>query len=326
MDSNLYYRAIPFTPENLKGSFENLKIEDGYLCLDNSDIGVFISEPTPIPECDTILVSWNCYRRGGSVEMSVSYRKSSGEYSDFFSFGEWETLPKSKSVKTAEGVMDEDTLKIPERTSSIIIKAVLTSGADGSGDPRLLRFAAAHNGKGAFDVDVNELPEEVSLDVPPRSQMAVPVIGHVICSPTSTSMCMDYQGVSLPTADVAALCFDHGAEIYGNWLFNVAAAGEQGFDAHFDMYDIKAAMKSLANGVPLAFSIRTEEGQISNAPQAYVNGHLICVTGYRTVNGRLYFKVNDPACGDVADVRREYDAEQLSSGWKLGAVYVIKRG
>lgn len=321
--NNLYYRTLPFAADELKGSFDGLKVEDGHLCLDNAERGVFVSEPVCVPECNTLLISWNCYRRGGSVEMLLSYQKADGSYSGFFSYGEWGTKPASKSCKTDEGVMDQDTLILPEKTKSVIIKAVLTTGSDKSGDPWLLRFGLTHNGKPSFKVDVNALPEEVVLNVTPRSQMAVPVIGNIICSPTSTSMCMDYKGLSLPSADVAAMCFDYGDNIYGNWLFNIACAGEQGFLAHFDMYDVEAAMHCLANDTPLAFSIKTVEGQIKNAPQAYKHGHLICVVGYKKVNGRLYFVVNDPASSDINEVRREYDAEELASAWKLGAVYVV---
>lgn len=320
---NLYYRTIPFCPGDLKGSFEGLKVENGYLCLDNAAEGVFVSEPVEVPECNVLLISWNCYRRGGSVEMMLSYQKADGTYSSFFSYGYYGTKPACKNCKTDEGVMDQDTLMLPASTKSVIVKIVLTNGEDGSGDPQLLRFGLTHNGKPNFKVDVNALPEEVVLDVTPRSQMAVPVIGGIICSPTSTSMCMDYKGLSLPTADVAAMCFDYGDEIYGNWLFNIACAGEQGFEAHFDMYDVEAAMHCLANDTPLAFSIRSVEGQIKNAPQAYKHGHLICVVGYKKIDGRLYFVVNDPASKDINEVRREYDAEELASAWKLGAVYII---
>lgn len=321
---DLYYRAVPFTADGLTGSFEGVKRQEGHLCLDEVKEGQFVSAPISLPECDTLLVSWCCYRRGGSVEMLLSYEKADGTYSDFFSFGEWSAKPCGKSRKTDEGIMDQDTLLLPCKTTRVIVKARLTTGTDGSGDPWLLRFAVAYNGTPCFAVDTAALPNEVLLDVPPRSQMLVPVIGNIICSPTSTSMCMDCRGLSLPTADVAAMCYDHGENIYGNWLFNVACAGEQGFEAHFDMYDVEAAMHCLAQGVPLAFSIQSVEGQITNAPQAYRHGHLICVIGYKTVNGRLHFVVNDPASGDISAVRRLYDAQELRSAWKMGAVYVIK--
>lgn len=324
MVNSLYYRTIPFTAADLQGSFDGVKVEDGCLCLDGAKEGTFVSTPIAVPECNTMLISWNCYRRGGSVEMLLSYQKEDGTYSRFFSYGVWGTLPASKSEKTDEGVMDEDTLILPAKTKSVVIKAILTAGDDGNGSPVLVRFALAHNGKPNFTVDRSTLPDEVLLDVKPRTQMAVPVIGNIICSPTSTSMCMEYKGKSLPSDEVAALCRDHGAKIYGNWLFNIAGAGEQGFEAHFDMYDIDAAMYCLANDTPMAFSIRTEPGQITNAPQAYVHGHLICVVGYKMIDGRLHFIVNDPAPNDINEVRRAYDAEELASGWKLNAVYVIR--
>ncbi len=320
---NLYYRTIPFKASELVGKLEGLKQVEDYLCLDSCKEGTYTSEPISIPESDILLISWNCYRRGGSVELLLAYQKEDGTYSRFFSYGLWGTKPGNKGCATDEGTMDQDTLMLPVKAKNVVIKAVLTAGDDGSGDPRLLRFGLTHNGTPSFEVDVATLPDEVLLEVTPRSQMVVPVIGNIICSPTSTSMCMDYKGLSLPTEDVAAMCLDHTDNIYGNWLFNIAAAGEQGFEAHYDRYDINAAMYCLASGTPLAFSIKTEKGQITNSPQAYVHGHLICVIGYKKIDGKLHFIVNDPASSDINEVRRAYDALELDSGWKGKSVYVI---
>jgi len=324
MKDNLYYRSLPFEAEEMKGSFDGIKLEDGYLCLDGVKEGTFVSEPISVPRCNILLVSWNAYRRGGSVELWLAYKKEDGSYSQFFSYGVWGTVPASKSCKMPDGTMDEDTLFVNGETDTVIVKAVLSAGEDGNGDPRLMRFAVCGNGKPYFTVDRSALPEEVFLDVKPRSQMIIPKIGNIICSPTSTSMCMDYKGVDIPHDEFAAMCFDHGAEIYGNWLFNIAAAAEQGLHTHYDMYDVDAAMHCLANGTPLPFSIRTKEGELTNAPQAYPAGHLICVIGYKTINGRLHFIVNDPASKTVEGVRREYDAEELDASWKLKSVYIVR--
>ncbi len=324
MKDNLYYRSLPFEAAEFKGTFDGVKVVDGYLCLDGAASGVFTSEPISLPECNVMLVSWNAYRRGGSVEMMLAYKKADGSYSEFFSYGVWGTLPTSKSCKKDDGVMDEDTLFAKESTDTVIIKAVLTAGEDGNGDPRLMRFAICGNGKPYFTVDKEALPEEVCLDVKPRSQMVIPKIGNIICSPTSTSMCMDYKGVDIPHDEFAAMAFDHGDKVYGNWLFNIAAAAEQGFVTHFDSYDVNAAMHCLANDTPLVFSIRTKEGDITNAPQAYTSGHLICVVGYKMIDGKLHFIVNDPAAKTVEGVRRYYDAAELDACWKLKAVYIIR--
>ena len=324
MKDNLYYRALPFEAEGFVGSFYGVKLENGYLCLDGVKEGFFVSKPISVPECNVLLVSWNAYRRGGSVEIMLSYQKEDGRFSEFFSYGYWGTKPASKSCKNDDGRMDQDTLFTKCNTNCVVIKAVLTAGEDGSGDPRLLRFAICGNGKPYFTVDKAALPEEVVLDVKPRSQMLIPEIGNIICSPTSTSMCMDYKGVDIPHGEFAAMVFDHGDNIYGNWLFNIAAAGEQGLITHYDMYDIEAAMHCLANDTAMAFSILSKEGDITNAPQAYPHGHLICVVGYKMIEGKLHFVVNDPAAKTTEGVRRVYDAEELASTWKLNSVYVVR--
>ena len=321
---DLFYRTLPFEAKDFKGEFDGVKIENGVLVLDGAEKGTFVSEPITVTECNRLLVSWNAKTNGGTCETFISYKKADGSYSEWFSFGIWSSkkgVSASRSGKSEGGKMDSDTLDITEKTTCVKVKVEL---AKLDGEPEFKAFYVTNNGKPRFEIDRDSLPAEAYCDVRVRSQMHVPVIGNIICSPTSTSMLLEYLGTNLESGDVAAACFDNGDRIYGNWLFNVAFAGEQGYVAHYDSYDVEMAMHALANGVPMAFSIKTAEGQIKNAPQAYRNGHLIVVVGYKYVDGELYFIVNDPSQSDIKECRREYNAKELESGWKNHSVYVYR--
>lgn len=321
---DLFYRTVPVEAKDFKGEFDGLKVENGLLVLDGTEKGSFVSKPISLTECDCLLVSWNAKTNGGTCETFISYKKADGSYSEWFSYGLWSSkkgVSASKSKSCADGRMDSDTLVTAEKTSEVRVKVEL---ARLDGEPEFRAFYVTNNGKPRFEVDKASLPSEAYCDVRVRSQMHVPVIGNIICSPTSTSMLLEYLGTNLESGDVAAACFDNGDRIYGNWLFNVAFAGEQGYVAHYDSYDVEMAMYALSNGVPMAFSIKTVAGQIKNAPQAYRNGHLIVVVGYKYLDGELYFTVNDPSQSDIKECRREYNAKELESAWKNKSVYVYR--
>src|SRR5205085_2597997 len=72
----------------------------------------------------------------------------------------------------------------------------------------------------------------VGLGVPVRAQGdSAKALAGQICSPTSTSMVMQYWGVDRPTVENALAIYDSDTDIFGNWGRAVARAGELGLDA-----------------------------------------------------------------------------------------------
>ncbi|MBR6534685.1 MAG: C39 family peptidase, partial [Clostridia bacterium] len=140
------------------------------------------------------------------------------------------------------------------------------------------------------------------LDVPYRRQGDVPEIGGSICSATSLSMLLLYQGEDgLQVEDVAWGVRDYGAGKFGNWAYNVAYAGELGYNAYIDYYDIDAIKYAIYTGHPVACSIKVTQGQLTGSghPNYKTNGHLLCVVGYQERNNKKWLLINDPAHPEV---------------------------
>ena len=146
--------------------------------------------------------------------------------------------------------------------------------------------------------------------------MDVPEIGGSICSATSLSMVLLYHGEKgLDVADVAWGVRDYGAGKFGNWAFNVAYAGELGYNAYIDYFDIDAIKYAVSTGHPIVSSIRVKAGQLaaSGYPNYTTNGHLLCVVGYEEKNGKKWLLINDPAHPEVKAIL-ESDFQNIYRG------------
>jgi hypothetical protein len=155
-----------------------------------------------------------------------------------------------------------------------------------------------------LNVRGSELAADIceKLDVPYRRQMDVPEIGGSICSATSLSMVLLYHGEKITDiADVAWGVRDYGAGKFGNWAFNVAYAGELGYQTYIDYFDIDAIKYAVSTDHPMVCSIRVKAGQLaaSGYPNYTTNGHLLCVVGYEEKNGQKWLLINDPAHPEV---------------------------
>lgn len=167
------------------------------------------------------------------------------------------------------------------------------------------------------------------LDVAERSQAVEdPAIASRICSPTSLSMVLAFHGHALPTAEVAAGVYDHGAKIYGNWSFNVAFASTRGLAATVARCESFAPLEDeVAAGRPVVISHRYGRGEVAGAAVSGTDGHLIVVRGF-TADGDVV--VNDPAADprDGEPIRRVYRRADLARSWLgngSGICYLVRR-
>ena len=165
-----------------------------------------------------------------------------------------------------------------------------------------------------------------TLDVPFLAQRsAVDVeVGGEVCSPTSTTMVMAYQGVPLPLEQNYRAILDPDTGIYGNWNRAVARAGQLGLDAwlrRFRSFDEVRA--ELAAGRPVIASIRFGTGEFPSNVLKKTDGHLIVIRGF-TPDGDAV--VNDPASPSRGE-GVVYKADELSRAWldHGGVGYVIRR-
>ena len=156
--------------------------------------------------------------------------------------------------------------------------------------------------------------------------------GEAWCSPTSTTMVLDYYH-SLPPArqyrwvsssyddrvvdHVARMTYDAGFGGTGNWAFNTAYAASRtgsGDGGAFvtRLRSLSEAERFIAAGIPLIASITFSSGELSGAPISSTSGHLLVIVGF-TKSGDVV--VNDPAASSRSGVRRTYDRGQFEDAW-----------
>ena len=149
-----------------------------------------------------------------------------------------------------------------------------------------------------YNVDTSELPGKVDWDVPRLYQHDVPVIGNQICSATTTTMLLKFAGYSFSDKGykyeheyMSNMVADtgHNNPTYGNWSYNMMAAGAFGINAYVGKYYTWDEIKyHLANYGPLGSSISGQFGSY------YTNGHLIVLRGYEEKDGKTTVICNDP--------------------------------
>jgi hypothetical protein len=145
-----------------------------------------------------------------------------------------------------------------------------------------------------------------------------------ICSPTSTSMVMEYFGVNRPTEENALAIYDSENDMFGNWGRAVQRAGEMGLDGwvtRFRNWDQVKAM--IAQGQPIVAGIKFKKGEFPSNVSNSSAGHLIVIRGFKE-NG-------DVICNDPASKTRGngvvYKADELAKAWfGCGGVgYIIRK-
>ena len=166
--------------------------------------------------------------------------------------------------------------------------------------------------------------------------------GEAWCSPTSTSMVVDYwgkgpsaseyayvlgdyPGIDDPWVDYAArYVYDYHYQGAGNWPFNVAYAGARGLDGEVtQLHSLAEAEQFIKAGIPLVASIAFSSNKLDGFLFKSTNGHLLVIVGFTREGNPV---VNDPAATSDATVQRVYDRAQFEQNWMTstgGIVYVI---
>jgi len=163
--------------------------------------------------------------------------------------------------------------------------------------------------------------------------------GEAWCSPTSTSMVVDYwdKGPSPseyayvpsefadPWVDYTArYVYDYHYQGAGNWPFNVAYAGARGLDGEVtQLHSLAEAEQFIKAGIPLVASIAFSSNKLDGFLFKSTNGHLLVIVGFTKEGNPV---VNDPAATSDATVQRVYDRAQFEQNWMTstgGIVYVI---
>jgi len=109
--------------------------------------------------------------------------------------------------------------------------------------------------------------------------------------------------------------FDHGLDTYGSWPFNMAHAFERTNGtvsfATARLNSFKDIHRLLSNGLPVMVSVR---GDLSGAPKAYENGHLMVVVGWDAQNKSVI--CHDPAFEKNEQTVTKYPIDSFLTAWE----------
>lgn len=285
-----------------------------------------------------LLPSWNLKVKG-SAGLSVFVRSRdalSGQWSPWLYLGCWgDRDPAVDSPREFPGgEIDVDYLKLASAADAYQIQARLESfSLEPSEKPVLEKLVAITSGRPADGVDpalIHPSPEPPAnwardLPVPFRAQgIEHKTIRGRICSPTSTSMVMEYFGVSFPTPVNALAIYDREAGIFGNWHRAVAYASTFGLEGELVRFrDWNQVKTTIASGQPIICSIRFRRDEFPSNVNRSSNGHLIVLRGLTPEGDAI---VNDPASRERGN-GVIYKADELARAWlgRGGVGYVIKR-
>jgi uncharacterized protein YvpB len=317
-----------------EGEREEISInnEDEIVLEDSSLQGKYTSPIIGTEDFNELVASWNVDTPEGTEIELLLRIKVENQWTDWFTYGKWSQNGNRESVNNQEdkiAKMSTDTLEVlwGKDAEAITYSIELRRKNIAAPGPKVKNIFLALKLREEVE-NVSALDEEylVELNVPERSQMVVPEIGNVICSPTSLSMVLEYYGHNIDTVEVAEKVLDNGANIYGNWSFNVAYAGTKDIYSYVARFtSIKDIKEKISKGIPVIASIKSQsENALIGAPQAYPSGHLLVVRGFTVKDGEEYVIVNDPAAPEVETVRREYKVSQFERVWNK-MVYILEK-
>ncbi len=337
--------AQTFSQGQLSGLAISEQYGDGALVLDGTALeGIYISPELSVPAFEYLVASWFADTpRGTTVEISMrAYVDMHSEWTSWLSWGQWSPYIERSSTDQSDDLakISTDLFTIlgsdGQSASKIQFKVILRS--DSADKTAVLRAVSAtfKNTLPGQQISVwqplnAQLPEKVILDTPAYSQMnRDPQVASLICSPTVISMLIGAQGTVVFPEEQALQTYDFKYEGFGNWSYSVAAAGMYGYDSFVHYADFDFIKQQLAAGYPVGLSVRysaspdgpnpyLENGAAGNTP-----GHLICIVGYETIDGTLYFYSNDSgAKQDSSAALVRYRADQLDVAWSNRIVYVV---
>ena len=319
-----------------KESMTNLKIVETYLVLNDDAVeGSYLSDEISTADFISLVPTWDAVT---SVDATVQFLirvKVGDTWSDYVKYSDsgWGLGLKNKCYNqdagVAELIEDEFMVKKGLTANKIQYQLILRRTNLDVVSPKVTLVTCALELKNKPDniFKDNIYPESVIYQVPKLYQRVVPGIGGVICSATSSTMLLNYKGLSFVDKDpqyehryIASLVKEYNSNVYGNWCFNCVARGAYGFYAYVErLFSIEELVHHLVNVGPVAISVK---GQMtSNKKDYYTAGHLLVIKGYtKDTNGEYVFTANDP---NVLEVECTYTRSVIENVWRY-IIYTIE--
>ena len=306
-----------------------------------------LEESPPFRE---LFASWNIETPAGTgfgIEVRVG-EKRDGPLSPWLWLGDWGEIPAVEKLRKCDaGHIDVDTF-VSDHDLGVWQLRIRDFRADDGKEPlRVRRIDVCIANRTLTKSDAwHTRPEaewqrvlNTGCTMPPPSGPRLPggpvipfrsqrdeeaSIASRICSPTSVAMLLAHRGVDVPTAQVAARLYDAEHAMYGNWSRAVQGAfsfGVPGYLTRIATWD-EAERLVLGQSQPLVISIAAKKGELTGAPYAKTDGHLLVLRGFDT-NGDVF--VNDPAAQDAEHGVTKYCRAELERCWMGhgGVAYVL---
>ncbi len=343
-------------------SLEGLSADEGELAFVPAEAGLeataegaalvaTATSPVLVPEfpVSEAIPSWNVEAaEGATLELFLRVR-AGGAWTRWYALGEWRPESGPRPRRSIDGQDDEDakvrtdTLVLARPADALQYRLRFSVAADSGGAPigalpRVRNLALAYSSpKSAAPRAPREAGNparwgKVVAETPTYSQMVYPDGGNTWCSPTCVSMVMAYwEGDrSEPEARVRRTVAGVHDETWGgcgNWSFNAAYAGANGFDAVVARFPSFAELEPFIEaGMPVALSVSWDGDKgrpLAGAPVKGSAGHLTLLVGFDEKGDPV---MNEPAAKEPSGVRRTYGRRELETRWlesSGGAVYLI---
>lgn len=279
----------------------------------------------PAVQWDELVVSWNLRGKGeATMEARLIYPDVT---STWYQLGIWSASAR-RSVNgqdDANAKVDTDTLRAKRPGAKVEVRVTLKEAR--VEDLKFLSLAFRDSKAKPEPLEANRRAWGKVIEVGTRSQLDFPEGAKIWCSPTSTSMVLDYwshklkrEELSLTVPDVAKAVYDSVYEGTGNWPCNTAFAGNfDGMRAYVSrLTDVSELEDWIAAGIPVATSVSYNrlKGKGTSG-----SGHLIVCVGF-TENGDIV--VNDPGT-KLSNVRRSFPRDLFREAWadSGNTVYII---
>ena len=326
------HNLVEYAEDLDSAKLTNLELVDGRIQLKEGAVeGVYESKTFKTRKFDSVVGSYSCTSgldRTAELEVSV---KVNGKWSKYFTYGRFGNGRENLYYDTSDtyAYLNTDIIQVNSGYQGEGVRYCITLRRDNASvaSPKLLLVAIAFRMSNyTYVVDDSDLPKEFdNASCPKLYQHDVPTIGGVICSATTTTMLLmnkgyDFsnRGYDLPHAYMASIVADrgHNNPTYGNWSYNMIAAGGFGAEAYVaKLYSWEELKWYLVNVGPCGASIGGYFGAYTTG------GHLIVVRGYRETADGVTVICNDP---NIKGVYYEVSKEIFMEAWKKGMSYIVK--
>lgn len=270
------------------------------------DTKTFIWTQESVEKFDELIVSWNATRPSEGYYLLHLSVLVDGLWSPWLKYAQWGNCYQrtfSSEEENSFAKTFQDTLDVLEgqKASGFRVHIEACDGAD------LNQWKTTHACISCREDRIKDvmLYEEkcVNLAVSHLSQMSIehPRNDH-LCSVAATTAVLRFLkgNREIDPVKLAEKVFDSNFDIYGNWIFCTAQAGEELGDKWFSwvgrIANFDEILKQLQKGIPVVMSLR---GPLKGAHLPYKNGHLVAVVGYDPLSQKVLCM--DPAFPEGID-------------------------